>query len=185
VSMSASPNQPGVNGFTVRAASSRRPPPAPIDGVLLDLGGTGDLVALEQTASGEYFGTARLNRSGTVRVTAVVRRAGQRIAVPLSWSVSPAAPPASQPVATRPVGDSDPGIGSTVGALAAPLLGALAVGIRRLLRARSQRSGRRPGSPQQPDSSRRPDSPQRPDSPKPPDSPQRPEGAERVLEGVR
>src|SRR5262245_15106144 len=42
VSVSATPNRPGVNGFTMLAASSRRPPPAPIDGVTLKLGRSGE-----------------------------------------------------------------------------------------------------------------------------------------------
>src|SRR5205807_1682399 len=41
VSVSVTPNRPGVNGFTVRAASNRRPAPAPIDDVALQLGAGG------------------------------------------------------------------------------------------------------------------------------------------------
>ncbi|MBO0816881.1 MAG: CopD family protein, partial [Actinobacteria bacterium] len=99
VSVSATPNRPGVNGFTVLAASSRRPPPAPIDRVRLKLGGSGDpgMLPLRQIEPGRYFGTGRLDSAGPITITAVVRRAGERLTVTVPWRVSPKAVPPTAP----------------------------------------------------------------------------------------
>jgi len=101
VSVSATPNRPGVNGFTVLAASSRRPPPAPIDGVTLTLGRPGEpgTLPLRQIEPGRYFGTGRLDAAGPITITAVVRRAGERLTVTMPWRVSPKAAP---PTVARP-----------------------------------------------------------------------------------
>src|SRR6266508_2096730 len=136
VTVSVTPNRPGVNGFTVLAASSRRPPPAPLDGVALRLarGGAGGPVALRQVAPGRWFGTGRIDRAGRLRLRAVLRRAGERIAVPLSWQVEPAAP---VPLATRAGGRR---LAPYVDGVALALLaGAAALGAARLLVARRRR----------------------------------------------
>jgi copper transport protein len=95
VTVSVTPNRPGVNGFTLLSASARRPPPAPVDGVSLELPGGGDAssVALQQVAPGRWFGTGRLGQPGPLRLKAVVRRGGKRLAVPLSSWVGPPVPP--------------------------------------------------------------------------------------------
>src|SRR4029453_3062656 len=99
ISVSASPNQPGVNGFTVLAASSRRPPPAPIHGVGLKLSeaDTTTAIPLQQLEPGRYFGAARLDSVGPVTITAVVRRDGQRLTVDVPWQVSTEPAPAVSP----------------------------------------------------------------------------------------
>ncbi|MEV8631726.1 copper resistance CopC family protein [Streptosporangium sp. NPDC051023] len=85
VAVSVTPNRPGVNGFTVTAASSRRPPPAPIDAVVLEspAGGT----PLRQLEPGRYVGTGELGAAASTRLTVVVLRGGKRFEVPIAWSV--------------------------------------------------------------------------------------------------
>ena len=94
VSVSITPNVPGVNGMTVLAASSRRPAPAPVDGVTLVLSrGQGtSVVALDQVEAGRYFSTSSLDAAGEWQVTAVIHRAGKTLNVPMHWSVAAAAP---------------------------------------------------------------------------------------------
>jgi hypothetical protein len=82
-----------AGGVTILAASGRRPPPAPIDEVGLDLGGRA--VTLLPTTTGRYAGSAVLPPAGSaVRATVTVRRAGERLTVPLVWTM-PALPPTS------------------------------------------------------------------------------------------
>ncbi|OLB74453.1 MAG: hypothetical protein AUI14_23330 [Actinobacteria bacterium 13_2_20CM_2_71_6] len=116
VSVSVSPNRPGVNGFTVRAASNRRPAPAPIDAVALELAtksGTNP-VTLQQVEPGHYFGTGSVEMPGAVRLVAVISRAGARLTVPVDWSVAP-------PTAQRP--------GTAQAGPRAPVMTALAAGL--------------------------------------------------------
>ncbi len=163
VSVSVAPNRPGVNEFTVQAASSRRPPPAPVDGVLLDLAG-GGRVTLARTGPGVYSGTGRLAVAGAVRISAVISRAGRRITAPLPWSVDPPLPAPtapSAPEASQPAVDADPGLRSVLDILAAPLLGGLILLGWRWLRRR------RPATPPAPQHGPAAETP------------------ERVLEGVR
>ena len=156
VTVSVTPNRPGMNGFTVLAASSRRPPPAPVEGVELKVvrGGDGSAVALQQVAPGRWFGTGRLDQAGRLRLTTVVRRAGKRLAVPLSWWVgSPLPPQQAAPAPGRRLAPYVDGIALSL------LVGALALGGWRLVLARRRR--------RQVDLARQPHSP------------------ERVLEGMR
>ncbi|MGW6194601.1 copper resistance CopC/CopD family protein [Kribbella sp. NPDC055110] len=94
VTVSATPNQPGVNWLTVLAESTRRPAPAPLGAVDLRIGT--QTVALQRLTATRYFTTYRADSAGGVRMVAVLHRAGREYAVPLDWRVSaPAARPAS------------------------------------------------------------------------------------------
>jgi copper transport protein len=131
VSVSVSPNRPGLNSFTVHAASSRRPPPAPIEGVSLRLDQVGDAtgVTLRELSAGEYFGTGVLAPEDELRVTPiglslVLRRDGRSLAVPFRWSLADPPAPARQAQGRRlaPYADGLAGIvivGALVGVAAA------------------------------------------------------------------
>jgi copper transport protein len=100
VSVSASPNRPGVNGFTVLVASSRRPPPARIDGVVLALPQFGDAgpVTLRQIEPGRYFGSGLVSGpAGPIRAVVRIQRAGQALGVPVTWQMAATATPPPRP----------------------------------------------------------------------------------------
>lgn len=97
VTVTVTPDRPGVNGFTVLVSSSRRPPPAPIEDVTLNLTADGvtSPVPAQQLEPGRYFGTTAVDAPGPVRLTVVVQRHGTFISIPVDWSVPPTARPAS------------------------------------------------------------------------------------------
>src|SRR5262249_12183678 len=135
VSVSATPNRPGVNGFTVLAASSRRPPPAPIERVTLKLGRAGEsgTLPLRQREPGRYVGTRRLDSAGAITITAVIWRAGERQTVTMPWRVSPEALP-------PPVVPQEHRLAPYVNAVAlCVLLLALSVGVQRIVVRRRRR----------------------------------------------
>jgi copper transport protein len=101
VSATARPNRPGTNVVTVLAVSSRRPPPAAIDGVTLLVAGPDAeraqrAVALAPLGAGRWSGGVRLDEPGRWRMTLAIRRGGRRLTTTLPWTVAP-------PDATRPV----------------------------------------------------------------------------------
>ena len=92
VTISATPNRPGLNAFTVTAASSRRPAPRLIDSVSLEVVGATSTVSpqLRPIGAGRYFGVARLD-SGSIReMRAVIERNGQQLGVTVPWTVNAA-----------------------------------------------------------------------------------------------
>jgi copper transport protein len=131
VTLTVTPNRAGSNGFTVLAASGRRPPPAPIDGVTIEFAAGSRLLPLQQIEPGRYFGTADLATAGVTRATVVVQRGGTALTVPIEWSVQ-------DTVATAPAQARD-GLAPTVNALAIAVLGILAFAIWRLVSARRRR----------------------------------------------
>jgi copper transport protein len=99
VTASATPTRAGSNAFTVLVASSRRPPPAPLSGVTLEIrNGSAPVrsIPLQEVEPGRYFGTADLDESGRSGFTFVVERRGERFQVPFSWSIG--APDPARPV---------------------------------------------------------------------------------------
>ncbi|HEV8568634.1 MAG TPA: copper resistance protein CopC [Actinoplanes sp.] len=129
VSLSVTPNRPGSNGFTVLAASGRRPPLAPIDGVGIEFSAGAGLLSLQEIEPGRYFGTANLASPGVARATVVIQRGGTALTVPIEWSVQDAVAPAPARDALAPI----------VNAMAIAVLGILAFAIWRLVSARRPR----------------------------------------------
>lgn len=89
VTISATPNLPGPNGFTVIVASERRPPPAPVDSARLEFasGGRTSVVVLREIGPQRYAATTRLDAPGPVEINAVVRRGGVPVRIPISWTL--------------------------------------------------------------------------------------------------
>ncbi len=100
IAFSASPNRPGQNIFTIRAASTRRPPPAEVMRVILrftflgrEMGRTSaDAVELEP---GLYqLGGSYLSLAGPWQVQVIVRRAGVEDSIAtFHWTVAPPGAP--------------------------------------------------------------------------------------------
>ncbi|MDT4933058.1 MAG: copper transport protein [Pseudonocardiales bacterium] len=90
VTVSATPNQPGPNAFTVIVASSRRPPPAAIDELALTItqDGIASVVPLRQVEPGRYFGTGPLAGSEDPQIAAIIHRSGRTLAVTLAWQLA-------------------------------------------------------------------------------------------------
>ena len=106
VTASATPTRVGSNAFTVLVASSRRPPPAPLSRVVLEIRngrGAVQTIPLQEVEPGRYFGTADLVEPGGSAFTVVVERSGERFEIPFSWSIG--APDLARPVtfSSRPL----------------------------------------------------------------------------------
>ena len=101
ISATARPNRSGMNVVSVLAVSSRRPPPAAIDGVtLLVAGPDGEraprATALAALGAGRWSGGVRLAEPGAWRMTVAMRRGGRRLTTTLPWTVAP--PDTARPV---------------------------------------------------------------------------------------
>jgi len=101
VSLSVRPNRPGPNVFELRAVSTRRPEPAPIERVRLRFTSSQKNVVspqLEQIEPGRYrLGGDYLSDAGPWRIEALVKRSGLgETRAGFDWSVAPS-------VAPRPV----------------------------------------------------------------------------------
>jgi copper transport protein len=101
VSASIRPNRPGENVLSVQVASSRRPPPAPIDSVDARLAGADRTTELRRIDTGRYLATMTLPRAGRSGLSVVVHRAGQALPTRLGWSVEQADPARHVVVSSR------------------------------------------------------------------------------------
>ena len=121
---SVRPNRPGTNIVTVMAASSRRPPPAPIDSIAMRIERIGSppddvrSVRLSQFAANQFSGGVNLPREGGWRMRIVLSRAGERLANGFEWRVAPPDPARPVSVSAQPL---------------APLVDRIAVGLLFLL----------------------------------------------------
>jgi copper transport protein len=122
--VSSTPTRAGAtNTFSVLAASSRRPPPAPITSLTLELarGSLSTTVPMTHIGEGRYFGSVVLREPGKWRVSVVARRAGGRIVARTSW-------PLGRPDPARPVTYSTRSLAPILDAAAALTLGLVLLG---------------------------------------------------------
>jgi copper transport protein len=107
VSARLEPNRRGTNAVSVAAASSLRPPPAPVDRVALKLanatGGAPQRVSLTPVGPGRFTGTVWLPRDGRWKMAVAVRRGGNLTTSHFGWSVAPASPSGPLRVSGRPL----------------------------------------------------------------------------------
>lgn len=91
VTVSATPNRPGANWFTVLTESTRRPAPGAIDSVTLRItapDGSRQL-PLQPLTAGRYFTTYRADSASPLRLSVLIQRAGRRYTVDLAWPMAP------------------------------------------------------------------------------------------------
>jgi copper transport protein len=142
VTVSMRPTRAGNNSVTVFAGSTRRPPPAPIETVSLDLrqGGTTKAIALAPVEQGRYVGLANVPSPGSWNLVVAVERGGKEIVLPAStWSLGPSDP-------ARAVRYSARSVAPALDALAGLLLGLTLLGGLWLLAGRPGLGAPRPTS---------------------------------------
>ena len=104
--VSVRPDRPGLNVVTVAATSSRRPPPAPIDGVTLKPApaatGRSD-IRLAQIAPSRWAGGVRLDHPGTYPLTVAIHRAGEQVRTQLVVPVQEPDPAHPVRISARPL----------------------------------------------------------------------------------
>jgi len=108
VSLSVKPNRPGPNVFELRAVSTRRPAPAPIERVRLRFTSSEKNVVspqLEEIDPGRYrLGGDYLSDAGPWRIEALVERAGlDESRAAFDWAVSQSVAPKQVLVSNRPL----------------------------------------------------------------------------------
>jgi copper transport protein len=110
ISFSAKPNRPGQNVFLVRAASSRRPPPADVLRVITRLTyldeeiGTITVDAQEIDEGQYHIGGSYFSLPGTWQVEVAVRRQGVEDTVAqFEWVVPPAGEPRPVIISNQPI----------------------------------------------------------------------------------
>jgi copper transport protein len=131
VTLAVRPNRAGPNAFTVLAASSRRPAPAPIARVGLQLPNA-PVVWLREVAPGRYLGLAALSNAGPNAATVVISRAGERLASRFAWRAEPPDPARPVTVSALPLSSlTNPAAVMLVLAAAAALACAAAIRGRR------------------------------------------------------
>jgi copper transport protein len=89
VTLALSPGLPGSNFATVRVLDTRRPAPAPVDRVLVDIGDGEVATAIAQNAT-DWLVPATIAASGPRAVNVVVKRVGwEDSTVTFPWEVAP------------------------------------------------------------------------------------------------
>ncbi|GAB3058757.1 hypothetical protein GCM10027053_20910 [Intrasporangium mesophilum] len=94
LSVSSTPGWIGSNGVTVRVASTRRPAPAPIESVSLDVrrAGSTEHVPMSPTEPGSWYAVVDLDGSPGLQLSPVVTREGHRLTATFPWAVTVARP---------------------------------------------------------------------------------------------
>ena len=93
-----SPNRPGPNVAVIRVSNTRRPEPAPIEGVGLALyspgGGLRSTGAGELSAPGQWSVPVTVTEAGATRLVVTVRRTGMEPTdLSVDWRIAQASPP--------------------------------------------------------------------------------------------
>jgi hypothetical protein len=110
VTLEVKPNQPGANVLTLRAVSTRRPAPAPIDRLAVQFtpSGASEPIASSDAIQAEpglfRLGGDFLNASGSWHIQVIAQRRGlPDEAARFDWTVAPLTPPRLLIVSDQPL----------------------------------------------------------------------------------